>query len=104
MELNMWNFLTILLLVFALCTLITGLFTAYFGAGKSRKIGVGLIVLGLVIGVLWIYLAGMTNTVPGGDVNIRIWDVFVESLYVIVATIIGAVIALLLFLGAIMKS
>lgn len=104
MELDLWNFLTIVLMVFALSTLIAGLFTAYFGAGKSRKIGAGLIVLGLVIGILWIYLAGMNNTIPGGDANIRVKDVIIESIYVIVATLIGAVIALLLFLGAIMKS
>lgn len=104
MELDLWNFLTILLLVFALCTLVAGLFTAYFGAGKSRKIGAGLMVLGLVIGIMWIYLAGMTNTIPGGDTNIKVADLIFESLFVIIAAIIGIVIALLLFLGAIMKS
>lgn len=104
MDLDVWNFLTILLMVFALCTLIAGLFTAYFGAGKSRKIGAGLIVLGVVIGVLWVYLAGMGNVIPGGDENIPVADVIIESVYVIIAAIIGLVIALLLFLGAIMKS
>jgi hypothetical protein len=104
MALDIWNFLTIVLLVFALCTLIAGLFTAYFGAGKSRKIGGGLIVLGLLVGVLWIYLAGMSNTVPGGDANIKVAEVVYLSIYVIIATIIGIAIALGLFLGAIMKS
>lgn len=104
MSLDIWNFLTIVLLVFALCTLIAGIFTAYFGAGKSRKIGSGLIVLGLLIGVLWVYLAGMSNAIPGGDANIRVADVIILSIYVIIATIIGIVMALGLFLGAIMKS
>ncbi len=104
MDLDIWNFLTILLLVFALCTLIAGIFTAYFGAGKSRKIGAGLIVLGLIIGILWVYLAGMSNMIPGGDANILVADVVIEAVYVILAAIIGAVIALLLFLLAIMKS
>ena len=104
MELDLWNFLTILLLVFALCTLVAGLFTAYFGAGKSRTIGAGLMVLGLVIGIMWIYLAGIANTIPGGESNIKVADVIFESLFVIIAAIIGIVIALLLFLGAIMKS
>src|SRR5437016_3018408 len=35
------NFVTILLLTFSLFLVITGAFTAYFGSGKSRKIGVG---------------------------------------------------------------
>src|SRR5256885_263858 len=34
------NFVTILLLTFSLFLVITGAFTAYFGSGKSRKIGV----------------------------------------------------------------
>ncbi|UCE37162.1 MAG: hypothetical protein JSW00_17060 [Thermoplasmata archaeon] len=104
MDLDIWNFLTIILLVFALCTLIAGIFTAYFGAGKSRKIGAGLIVLGLLIGVMWVYLAGMSNVIPGGDENIIVADVIILSIYVIIATIIGIVMALGLFLGAIMKS
>lgn len=104
MDLDIWNFLTIVLLVFALCILIAGIFTAYFGAGKSRKIGAGLLVLGIVIGILWVYLAGIANIIPGGDDNILVGDVIIESLYVIIAALIGAVIALLLFLGAIMKS
>jgi hypothetical protein len=104
MELDIWNFLTIVLLVFALCILIAGIFTAYFGAGKSRKIGAGLLVLGIVIGVLWIYLAGIGNIFPGGDTNIPVAKVIIESIYVLVAALIGIVIALLLFLGAIMKS
>jgi hypothetical protein len=104
MDLDFWNFLTIVLLVFALCILIAGIFTAYFGAGKSRKIGAGLLVLGIVIGVLWVYLAGISNIIPGGDANIPVGEVIIESLYVIIAALIGAVIALLLFLGAIMKS
>ncbi len=40
------NFVTVLLLTFALFLVITGAFTAYFGSGKSRKIGVGLFVGG----------------------------------------------------------
>jgi hypothetical protein len=104
MELDIWNFLTIVLLVFALCTIIAGLFTAYFGAGKSRRIGTGLIGLGIIIAVLWIFLAGMSNIIPGGETNIRVWDVVIESIYVIVAAAIGAVLALFLFLGAIMTS
>src|SRR5438093_242896 len=47
------TFLTILLLTFALFLLITGAFTAYFGSGKSRKIGVGLLIGGLVVGLAW---------------------------------------------------
>src|SRR5256885_16864855 len=58
------NFVTILLLTFALFLVITGAFTAYFGSGKSRKIGVGLLVGGLVVGDFWAWYAGRYNAAP----------------------------------------
>jgi hypothetical protein len=56
-----WQFLTILLLVFGLFLILAGIFTAYFGSGKSRTIGVALLVVGLVVGVLtgYLYHTGM---------------------------------------------
>src|SRR3989442_1343444 len=60
------TFVTILLLTFALFLVITGAFTAYFGSGKSRKIGAGLLGGGIVIGLLWILAAGPPgNMFPG---------------------------------------
>ena len=53
------NFVTVLLLTFALFLVITGAFTAYFGSGKSRTIGVALLVVGLVVGILFGYLYGV---------------------------------------------
>jgi hypothetical protein len=50
------DFLTVLLLTFALFMLLAGAFTAYFGSGKSRTIGIVLLVVGLIVGVLWVYL------------------------------------------------
>jgi hypothetical protein len=92
------TFLTILLLTFALFLVITGAFTAYFGSGKSRKIGVGLLVGGLVVGILWGWYAG--PVAPGVD---RV-GIIVQSIGVILAAIIGAAAAIGLFLLAIMKS
>jgi hypothetical protein len=92
------TFLTILLLTFALFLVITGAFTAYFGSGKSRKIGVGLLVGGLVVGILWGWYAG--PVAPGVDLV----GIIVQSIGVILAAIIGAAAAIGLFLLAIMKS
>jgi hypothetical protein len=93
------DFLTVLLLTFALFMLLAGAFTAYFGSGKSRTIGIVLLVVGLIVGVLWVYLAGFTDIVDVllGDV---VWNAF---LYIISA-LIGAIIAIGVFLLAIMKS
>lgn len=92
------TFLTILLLTFGLFLVITGAFTAYFGSGKSRKIGVGLLVGGLVVGVLWGWFAGPYQ---GG---VELGSIIIQSIGVILAAIIGAAAAIGLFLLAIMKS
>lgn len=94
------EFLTVLMMVFGLFMLLAGAFTAYFGSGKSRMIGVVLLVIGLVVGVLWAVMC--LDSVAVIDVNLGkvIWDAF---LY-IVAGLIGALAAVGVFLVAIMKS
>jgi hypothetical protein len=98
-----WEVLVILLLIFALAVLIAGLFTAYFGAGKSRKIGVVLILVGLVVGLMFtlVPIREATGIPPDGtDVS----AIVINAALVLIAAAIGAVIALVLFLAAIMKS
>ncbi len=95
---DVWTFLTILLLTFSLFLVITGAFTAYFGSGKSRKIGVGLLVGGLVVGILWGWYTGPYLA------NVDLVGIIVQSIGVILAAIIGAAAAIGLFLLAIMKS
>jgi len=94
------EFLTVLIMIFALFMLLAGIFTAYFGSGKSRMIGVILLVIGLVVGVVWGVMC--IDSVDVIDVNLSkvIWDAF---LY-IVAGLIGALAAVGVFLLAIMKS
>ena len=92
------TFLTILLMTFGLFLVITGAFTAYFGSGKSRKIGVGLLVGGLIVGLLWGWYAG-----PAAP-SVDLLTVIAQSIGVILAAIIGAAAAIGLFLLAIMKS
>ena len=96
---NWEGFLTVLLLTFGLFMVLAGAFTAYFGSGKSRTIGVVLLVIGLVVGILWVYLAGFTDSIVV-DISDVIWTVFIN----ILAAVIGALIAVGAFLLAIMKS
>jgi len=98
--LELWNFLTILILTFALFLVITGAFTAYFGSGKSRKIGAGLLVGGIIVGILWFLLRRYDIIPRSSDLG----TVVIQAVAVLVAAIIGAVLAIGLFLLAIMKS
>ena len=83
-----WQFLTILLLVFGLFLILAGVFTAYFGSGKSRMVGVGLLVGGLVVGLLvgYSYYAGWFGGVPKYQLGALIEEAFL----VILAAVVGA--------------
>src|SRR2546426_6288795 len=97
----MWMMLvTILLLAFTLYLRTTGAFTAYFGTGKSRKIGGGLLGGGVLIGLFWVIATGPLNLFG----TFGLWDVVVQTIVILIAALIGAAAAIGLFLLAIMKS
>ena len=96
-----WNldifFLTIIGII-ALALLIFGILTAYFGKGKARAAGGGMIVGAVVIGFITYYLSDFTFHVSLVD------DIILGAVFYLVAAIIGVVIGLLIFLAAIMKT
>jgi hypothetical protein len=100
MTIGLMDFLTVLILVFALFMLLAGIFTAYFGSGKSRMIGVVLLVIGLVVGVMWVVMGTDSVDMINVDLSSVVWNAFVY----IIAAVIGALIAIGVFLLAIMKS
>ena len=95
-------FLTDLLLSFGVFSLAAGAFTAYFGAGKSRKIGGALLGLGVVI----LILVGLMYLNDWGvDHNTELLrDIVYPALLHIIGAAVGAGVALVVFLVAIMKS
>jgi hypothetical protein len=98
---HFWEGITIFLLIFALFLILAGLFTAYFGSGKSRTIGVGLLVIGLVVGVgfgYWYHMTGHSYD------HISLTTVIWESFLVLLTAALGALTAIAIFLVAIMKS
>lgn len=99
---HVWNFVTILVLTFSLFLVITGAFTAYFGSGKSRKIGGGLLGGGFAFGIVWVFLGSFTN--PKVIQVESMLNVVIQGIAVIAAAAIGAILAIGLFLLAIMKS
>lgn len=97
------TFVTILVLTFSLFLVITGTFTAYFGSGKSRKIGGGLLGGGFGFGIVWGWLTGIAKMDPLAPSS-GLLNLVIESIAVIAAAAIGALLAIGLFLLAIMKS
>jgi len=97
--------LSMLMLVFAIASIVAGIFTAYFGSGKSRAVGAILIVIGLIVFVLFLYGAGILSSImgePAGILNIS--GAIVNGIAAVIGAVIGALIALGIFLLAIMKA
>ncbi|RLF44032.1 MAG: hypothetical protein DRN29_09115 [Thermoplasmata archaeon] len=93
-------FLSMLLLVFAIGTILAGLFTIYFGSGRSRAIGGVLFIIGIIVAlVFYNYSGGELWGIAEWD-----WDTVKAGIASIIGGIIGALIALGVFLAGIMKA
>lgn len=92
----------VLVLSFGLTLLLSGMFTSYFGAGKSRRIGLGLTILGLLTLSAWtivtfnVQLFPMTPAWTDEQMGVGV--------AALVAGGIGSVAGLVLFLVAIMRA
>ncbi|OYT59294.1 hypothetical protein B6U81_06360 [Thermoplasmatales archaeon ex4484_30] len=96
-----WDlFVSMLLLVFAIGTIIAGIFTAYFGSGKSRAIGGVLFIIGIIIAIIFY------NYSTGDLWGIKewSWDTVKNGISAVIGAVIGALIALGVFLAGIMKA
>lgn len=91
------------MLSFGLMILFTGTFTAYFGAGKSRKIGLGLMLFGLLS--LVIFAGFVWNLAPALS-DIASWnpEIVAQGVVAVVAASVGTFVALAIFLVSIMKA
>ncbi|MHB1623115.1 MAG: hypothetical protein ACYCR9_07860 [Cuniculiplasma sp.] len=96
-----WNldifFLTIIGII-ALVLLIFGILTAYFGKGKARAAGGGMIGGAVILAFITYYLSDFTFHVS------LVYDIILGAFFYLIAAIIGIVIGLLIFLAAIMKT
>ncbi len=100
MEYVLSLFVSMCMLVFAIGTIIAGLFTAYFGSGKSRAIGAVLLLVGLIVGIVF-YNYGSGALWGNAEWN---WELVKNGLSAVIGAIIGALIALGIFLAGIMKA
>ncbi len=94
------SFIGVIISLFALTLFILGIFTAYFGSGKSRIAGSILLVVGLIIGIIYIvYKYSIQH-----EVGFMTGQIIYPTLFYAGAAIIGVVIGFLIFLAVIMKT
>ena len=93
-------FVSMLLIGIGVALLATGLFTSYFGAGKSQKIGLGL----LVTGILAIIITYILTFEAGTGVTTQFDDgVFMDALVSGISTLAGMIIGMFVILFVLMK-
>lgn len=102
----LYIFLLVFMMILGLGLLIAGIFTVYFGSGKSRGIGAGLLVGGIVLALLVFMMDYMAKSedfiIPA---HLELWaDVMVPGLVFLGAALLGGLAAIGMFLLAIMKS
>jgi len=99
--------LSMLTLVFAIASIIAGIFTAYFGSGRSRAVGLILVVIGILVFIIFMYGAGWLEGllgIPATDSFLMFKDTILQGILALVGALIGAALALGIFLLAIMKA
>ena len=97
------DFVTVVILAFAIMMILAGLFTSYFGSGKSRTAGFIMLVVGIAVGVLWVFLCGGFGT-DDSIIDVKIWEVFLNAFIDLVGVLIGVIAAVAIFLVAVLKS
>jgi len=100
MDVYMDLFVSMLLLIFAIGTILAGAFTVYFGSGRSRAIGAILFIIGLVAALVFYNYSG-GEIWGNAEWN---WEVVKAGIASIIGGIIGALVALGVFLAGIMKA
>ena len=93
-------FVSMLLIGIGVALLATGLFTSYFGAGKSQKIGLGL----LITGILAIIITYILTFEAGTGVTTQFDDgVFMDALISGISALAGMIIGMFVILFVLMK-
>ena len=94
------HFVSMLLIGIGVALLATGLFTSYFGAGKSQKIGFSL----LITGILAIVLTYILTFEAGTGVSTQFDDgAFMDALVSGISALAGMIIGMFLILFVLMK-
>lgn len=96
------TFVSLIVVVFALVIFVAGAFAAIMGSGKSRTYGIVMALAGLIVGVLWTYLIIWSGIEP--FCNVDMYQLFYDAVVNLAGVLIGALVAVGIFLVAVLKS
>ncbi|MBO4797522.1 MAG: hypothetical protein J5494_01940 [Candidatus Methanomethylophilaceae archaeon] len=99
---DLMTFITLIIIAFAVVMIVAGLFAAILGSGKSRAYGGIMLVAGLIVGIVWFYLTGWSDIEP--FCGVELYDALYSAVVDLIAVVIGALIAVGIFLAAVLKS
>lgn len=102
MDIISWDFLTLVILVFAVVMILAGVFSAYFGKGKNRAYGLIMAVVGLLVAVVFSYL--LYDGPIAELVAVNSWDLVYNAIVYLIGILVGALIAVGIFLVTVLKS
>lgn len=102
------EFLTVLIVAFAAVMILAGIFAALMGNGKAKYAGVAMLIVGAVVGVVWLWLIHGFGSDPillnNNGLRIEVWNTIWNGLCNLIAVLVGALVGVVVFLVAILKS
>jgi len=96
------DFVSVIVIAFAVVMLLAGILAAFFGTGKARGFGGLMAVIGVALIGIWIWLCGYSDIALFR--NIPLWDVFIDGIINLIGILVGALIAVGIFLVVVLKS
>lgn len=102
MDIISWEFVSLIIMVFAVVMVLAGAFSAYFGKGKNRAFGIIMVVVGVVVGAVYAYLLidGPIDFIK----DVEGWTVLYNAIVYLIGILVGALIAVGIFLVSVLKS
>jgi len=96
------DFVSLVVIAFAVVMLLAGLLAAFFGSGKAKGYGGLMCVVGIALLGVWIWLCGYSDIEMFR--NVPLWDVFIDAIINLIGILIGALVAVVIFLAVVLKS
>ena len=102
MDIISWDFVSLIIMVFAVVMILAGIFSAYFGKGKNRAYGIIMVAVGGIVAIVYAYLLmyGPIEAIK----NVEGWTIVYNTIVYLLGVIIGALIAVGIFLVTVLKS